>query len=203
MDSSQGLKPTQAADYLITAQLSTNSSTKRSNSLASTSDLVTANMDGVYKSLTVLGDKVISKLNELLAAEVPEGITSLNPEEHTAEATAQRIADGTTALFSIYAKQNPDKDGEELISSFMETIRGGIKDGYNEAMAALGDIGALDIDGVSSSIEKTMALVEEKLKAYEDTYRQNNGLSTKTAVTEAKSSSSSEVTISKLDETIA
>ena len=58
----------------------------------------------------------------------------------------------------------------------MKTIRGGIDSGYRDAAAVLGDIGAFEIDGVKSGIEETMRLVEEKLKAFEDNYRKQNGL---------------------------
>lgn len=145
-------------------------------------------MQDIYKSLTVLADNILSKLDEILKEDLPDGIASLKPEDHTPEATAQRIVDGTTALFAVYAKQNPEMEGEELIDSFMETIRGGIKQGYNEAAAILGDIGAFDIDGVQSGIEKTMLLVEEKLQAFESNLRKELGVSEEPDVVQAEES---------------
>ncbi len=139
-------------------------------------DKVDVSMKEVYKSLTVLAQNVLDKLQELIGDQIPGGITALKPEDHTSEKTAQRIVDGTTALFSVFAKQNSDLEGEELISKFMSTIRGGIETGYNEAAGILGDIGAFDIDGVKSGIDQTMKLVDEKLKAFEDNYRKQNGL---------------------------
>lgn len=133
-------------------------------------DFVDIGMKEVYKSLTVLGDKIIKKLDELLKAELPEGIASLDPEQHTPEATAQRIVDGATALFGIFSKQNSEIEGEELISKFMATIRKGISEGYEQAASILGDLGAFEIDGIKSGIEETMRLVEEKLKAFEESY---------------------------------
>lgn len=151
---------------------------ERSSAAGSPQDKVNVGMGEVYKSLTVLADKIIGKLDELLAEELPEGIRSLRPEDHTAEATSQRIVDGVTALMPIFARQNPGLEGEELISEFMTTIRGGISQGYNEAAAILGDLGAFEIDGVQSGIEETMSLVEEKLLAFETEYRKSNGLLT-------------------------
>ncbi len=161
-----------------------NTSSKTTSISLSTSstDRVEVGMDAIYKSLTVLADKVIAKLNELLKDKLPDGIASLKPEDHTSEATAARIADGSTALMAIYAKQHPELEGEELISSFMETIRGGIKQGYDEASSILGDIGAFNFDGVKSAIEKTMSLVEEKLIAFETEWRKQNGLTPDTQV---------------------
>jgi hypothetical protein len=208
MDSSKAVSTSSSSrsvELTITDQLKTNShhskSAHKSGSKAHSSgvDKVDVGMNEVYKSLTILADKVVAKLNELLKDDVPGGIASLNPEDHTPEATAQRIVDGSTALFSVYAKQHPGVQGEELISGFMETIRGGIKSGYNDAAAALGDIGAFDIDGVQSGIEETMSLVEEKLKAFEDDYRKKNGLTTDTTTEQPASSESGGTTATSQD----
>lgn len=153
-------------------------------------DSVSVGMKEVYKSLTVLADKVLAKLEEILKKDLPDGIASLKPEEHTPEATSQRIVDGTTALLAVYAKQHPELQGEELISSFMETIRGGIKTGYEDAMGILGSIGALDIGGVQAGIEETMKLVEEKLLAFEDQWRKDNGLTPKDGSTASQTPTS-------------
>lgn len=148
--------------------------------LGKKSDTVAVGMQDVYKSLTLLADKVLKELDEILKAEGLDGVASLKPQDHTPEATAQRIVDGVTALLPVYAQQHPELEGEELLQSFMETIRGGIKQGYNEAAAILGDIGAFDIDGVKQGIEETMRLVEEKLLAFENDYRRQHGLEIET-----------------------
>lgn len=139
-------------------------------------DRVNVNLKSVSKSLTILAEEVVRKLNELLITKLPEGIESLKPEEHTAEATANRIVSGSTAFLPVFAKQNPELQGEDLIAAFMDTIRGGIKQGYNQAVGILGDIGAFEIDGVESGIQETMRLVEEKLVAFETAYRRDNGI---------------------------
>ena len=149
-----------------------------SNEANSGNDTVDVSLKEVYKSLTVLAQQVLEKLQEILGDDLPGGIGALKPEDHTPEKTAQNIVDGSTAFFGIYAKQHPELQGEELLSAFMKTIRGGIETGYKQAEGILGDIGAFDIDGVKSGIDETKKLVEEKLKAFEDNYRKNNGLVT-------------------------
>jgi hypothetical protein len=153
------------------SQQSSTSIEEQAISSLRTNDSVDVGLGKVYESLTVLADKIISRLDELLANELPEGIRSLDPAQHTSEATAQRIVDGSTALFGVYAQQNPELGEEELIDGFMETIRGGIEQGYQQAASLLGELGAFTIDGVQEGIEETMRLVEEKLKAFEDDYR--------------------------------
>lgn len=176
----------------VTTQLESlqqNPSTKNSENLVQTllggasesssgNDVVDVSLKDIYKSLTVLAQQVLDKLQEILGDELPDGIASLKPEDHTPEKTAQNIVDGATALFGVFAKQNSNLQGEDLLDAFMKTIRGGIDTGYGQADKILGDIGAYDIDGVKSGIDETKKLVEEKLKAFEDNYRKQNGLVT-------------------------
>jgi len=145
-------------------------------SVKSAVDSVNINMKEVYKSLTVLGREVVRKLDEILGDQLPGGIASLKPEEHTPEATADRIVSGVTSLLGVYAKQNPELEGEELIASFMSTVRGGVEEGYAQAASILGDIGAFEIDGVESGIGRTMELVEEKLQAFEEQFLKENSI---------------------------
>jgi hypothetical protein len=134
-------------------------------------DRVNVHVKNASKGLAVLAKEVLKSLNEILKQDLPEGVYGLKPENHTPEATAQRIVDGTTALFSVFAKQNPNLEGEELIDKFMSTIRGGIEKGYNEAVGILEAIDAFQIDGVESGIQETMRLVDEKLLAFEESMK--------------------------------
>lgn len=134
-------------------------------------DAVTVDLSEVYKGLTVLGQKVVSKLDEILAESGAGPVSSLDPSEHTPEKTAERIVTGVTSLIEAYARQNPDLQDEELLDSFMVEVRKGIKQGYEEAVGILEAIGAFEIDGVKAGIEETMRLVEEKLLAFEENFR--------------------------------
>mgnify|MGYP001365119164 CR=1 FL=1 len=154
----------------------------RISNKAHSQDRVDIDMSQVYKGLSILGQEVIDKLNGVLKNELPGGIQSLKLEDHTPEKTSDFIVNGTTALFAIYAQQNPKLEGEELLDSFMKTIRSGIAEGYKDAMSILEGIGALKFDGVSEGIAKTMQLVDEKLLAFETMKREQ--LSAKRATTE-------------------
>ncbi|MCB0323639.1 MAG: DUF5610 domain-containing protein [Bdellovibrionales bacterium] len=169
-----------SVETVLTDQLkqTAGSGSKKASSLGipTQEDSSSVGMGQVYKSLTILADEIVAKLDELLRDELPEGIRSLAPEDHTPERTAERIVDGATALFGIFSKQNPNLEGEELITSFMTEIRSGIQLGYDQAASILGDLGAFEFDGVQAGIEETMRLVEEKLVAFENEYRKQNGL---------------------------
>lgn len=139
----------------------------KARGLAKGHDKVNVNPAQLNKGLTILADEVIKKLNEILSPQLPEGIQSLNVEDHTPEKTAERIFQGVTSLMATFARQNKDLEGEELIKEFMSTIRGGIQEGYGQAMGILGNIGALDFEGVESGIGETMSLLEQKLADFE------------------------------------
>ena len=139
-------------------------------------DKVDVGIDDLIKGLSISGQKIIDKLNEILKKDLPDGIASLKPEDTTPEATSDRIVKGATAFFDVFKKQNANLSDEEVLTKFMETIRGGIKTGYDDAFNTLEGLGAFKFDGVQDGVEKTKALIEEKLKSYEAAKRQELGL---------------------------
>ena len=141
----------------------------------------------LYKGLSVTGQKLIDKLNEILKGTLPDGLQSLKPEEVTSEATAENIVRGSTSFFAQYAKQNPNLSGEELLNSFMEQVRKGVQSGYDDAIQTLDGLGAFEFDGVKSGVEETKVLIETKLQSFEAAMRKQLGIDTET--TEAAASS--------------
>ena len=135
-----------------------------------------ANFEDLYKSLSVTAKKVVDKINELLKAKLPNGVQSLKPEDVTPDATAERIVQGATSYFDVFAKQNPNLEGVELLNKFLDTIKGGIESGYGDAVSTLEGLGAFEFDGVKSGVEKTKALIGEKLAAWEAFKRKELGI---------------------------
>lgn len=133
-------------------------------------------LGGQGKALSITIQKILDKLNELLRAKLPQGLQDLKPEDHTPEATASRIVDGIAGLFGIFAKSNPDLEGEELLSRFMTAARKGVETGYGDAYETLEGIGAFEVAGVKEGVERTRVLIDEKLNAFEDKMRKVLGI---------------------------
>jgi hypothetical protein len=130
----------------------------------------------VGSSLELTAQQILDKINESIKKDFPDYVGSTAPEDNTSEKISSNIVTGATALFGIYAAQNKNLQGEELISSFMSTIRAGVEKGYGQAKDILGEIGALKVSGVEDAISETMRLVEVGFKNFEDQYRKENGI---------------------------
>jgi len=139
-------------------------------------DKTNASFSDLYKSLSVTAKQIVDKINEALKAKLPNGVQSLSPKEVTPDATAERIVQGATSYFDVFAKQNPELRGVELLNKFLETIKGGIETGYGDAVSTLGGLGAFEFDGVKSGIERTKSLISEKLAAWEAFKRKELGI---------------------------
>lgn len=133
----------------------------------------------LYEALSLTAKEIVDKINEQLKASLPDGVQSLTPEQVTPDATAERIVNGSVAFFDIYAKQNKNLEGEELLNSFLGQVRKGIDQGYGEAFDILKGLGAFDIEGVQKGVETTRSLIDEKLAAFEAAKRKELGLEPK------------------------
>lgn len=114
-------------------------------------------------SQALLFRAAIDKINELLEpTQGPDALQNALGEDNSPEGTAGRILSLSTAFFDSYAAQSPDKDPETLIRDFVDVIRGGFEQGYQEAADILKGLGVLEGD-VASGIERTYALVQQGL----------------------------------------
>lgn len=123
------------------------------------------------RALSLTAKEIVSKINELLKLQLPEGVESLSAEETTPEATAKRIVDGVTGFYDVFAKQNPTLKDDELLDAFMSEIRGGVDQGYSDAYETLDGLGAFEFNGVREGVEKTRSLIDELLQKFEDEKR--------------------------------
>lgn len=117
--------------------------------------------------LALLLKSAISSINELLAPEFGdnaiEAATVANLD-NSPEATAGRIVALSTGFFEAFKQHHVGEAEADILKTFMETIRQGFEQGFNEARDILEGLGVLDGD-IASGIDQTYQLV---LKGYAD-----------------------------------
>ena len=113
--------------------------------------------------LALLYRSAIEHLNEQLAPELgPNAIQNAMGQDNSPEGTAGRMLSQTLAFFDGYARQHPNKDPEQLLRDFVDTVRGGFEKGYNEAASILEGLGVMgEGSHVAAEIGKTYALVHQ------------------------------------------
>lgn len=113
--------------------------------------------------LALLYRSAIEHLNEQLAPELgPNAIQNAMGQDNSPEGTAGRILSQTLAFFDGYARQHPNKDPEQLLHDFVDTIRGGFEKGYAEAAKILEGLGVMgEGSHVVQEIGKTYELVQQ------------------------------------------
>lgn len=117
--------------------------------------------------LALLLKSAISSINELLAPEFGDNAiaaAAAADQDNSPEATAGRIVALSTGFFEAFKQHHGGKEEAEILKTFMETIRQGFEQGFNEAREILEGLGVLDGE-IASGIDRTYQLV---LKGYAD-----------------------------------
>lgn len=143
---------------------------------------------------------LVAKINELIKARFPGGAEELSAEQARAEPTAERIFSGIVSLLPAFARQNPKLGGEELISKFMAEVRKGVELGFSQATKDLDDLGAFEFAGLKDLINETKKLLDDKLKAFENSGKKGGSAAESAGAAETLSFSYSlrvEATVSK------
>jgi hypothetical protein len=106
----------------------------------------------------------IDRINEILGPELGADAiqNAAANQDNSAEATAGRILSFATGFFDTYAAQRPGDDPEQVARDFVDLIRGGFEQGFNEARDILQGLGVLGGE-VESGIMKTFELVHKGL----------------------------------------
>lgn len=121
------------------------------------------------ESLSLILNTALDKINELLAPELGENSIQQAVDsglDVSPDATAQRIVSMSTAFFESFKAQHQGEEESAVLQNFMQTIGSGIQQGFDEGRSILEGLNVLEGD-VASDIDKTFALVQEKLSAFE------------------------------------
>lgn len=112
--------------------------------------------------LALLFKTAVEGINEVLGENAIQNAAS---QDNSAEATAGRIVDMSTAFYNQYLQQNKLEDNEESRGKFIDLISEGFEKGFKEAQDILQGLKVLEGD-VASGIDKTHELVLKGFAAF-------------------------------------
>jgi hypothetical protein len=116
--------------------------------------------------LALLYKSALTGINEALAPDFgPNAIENATGQDNSPEGTAGRIVSLSTAFFDAFKAQNKGMDDEAVLQKFMDTIQGGVDQGFKEARGILDGLQVLKGD-ISSNIDKTYELVRQGLQDF-------------------------------------
>lgn len=115
------------------------------------------------ESLALLYRTAIDSINEHLEPALgPGALQAAMEQDNSPDATAQRILSQSTGFYEAYAAQRPNDDPEEVLRDFVDIVRGGFEQGYNEAASILQGLGVMGEGSVvAEEIGKTFTLVQQ------------------------------------------
>ncbi|MYM37167.1 hypothetical protein GTP44_22955 [Duganella sp. FT50W] len=116
--------------------------------------------------MSVVLKTALTGINEALKDDFGDNaIQNAMSQDNTPEGTAGRIVSLSTGFFEAYKRQNPGQDEGELLTRFMETIKGGVDKGFKEARDILDGLKVLNGD-IASNIDQTYTLVQKGFESF-------------------------------------
>lgn len=113
--------------------------------------------------MALLYKSAMTGINEALAPEFgPDAIQNAAGQDHSPEGTAGRIVSMTTAFYDAFKQQHAGEDEATVLRKFVDTVQGGVEQGFKEARDILRGLRVLD-GGIAGNIDKTEELVRQGL----------------------------------------
>jgi hypothetical protein len=113
--------------------------------------------------LALLYKSALTGINEALAPDFgPDAVQKAAGQDNTPEGTAGRIVSLSTAFFDAFKAQHKGEDEGAVLQKFVDTIQGGVDQGFKEARGILGGMKVLQGD-IAGNIDKTESLVRQGL----------------------------------------
>lgn len=101
----------------------------------------------------------ITSINEALQAELGENaVQNAAAQDNSPQGTADRILALSTGFLDSYKKQHPDMEDSAALEKFIDTVKGGIEQGFKEARGILAGLDVMHGD-IAANIGKTYELV--------------------------------------------
>lgn len=122
---------------------------------------LTVSINSSNEPLSVVLKTALTGINEALKDDFGDNaIQNAMSQDNTPDGTAGRIVSLSTAFFEAYKQQHPGEDEGELLNKFMDTIKGGVEQGFKEAREVLQGLNVLNGD-IASNVDKTYELVQK------------------------------------------
>jgi len=121
--------------------------------------------------LALLLKSAITGINDLLKAQYGDNaIQAATSQDNTPSGTADRIVSLSTGFYEAFKQQHPGEDANDVLTKFMDTIRGGFEKGAQEAQDILSGMGVLSGD-IASNIDETLTQVRQGYDDFETAQR--------------------------------
>jgi len=121
--------------------------------------------------LALLLKSAITGINDLLKAQYGDNaIQAATSQDNTPSGTADRIVSLSTGFYEAFKQQHPGEDANDVLTKFMDTIRGGFEQGAKEAQDILSGMGVLSGD-IASNIDETLTQVRQGYDDFETAQR--------------------------------
>ena len=121
--------------------------------------------------LALLLKSAITGINDLLKSQYGDNaIQAAISQDNTPSGTADRIVSLSTGFYEAFKQQHPGEDANDVLTKFMDTIRGGFEQGAKEAQDILSGMGVLSGD-IASNIDETLTQVRQGYDDFETAQR--------------------------------
>ena len=150
---------------------STRVKTKATQNAAILQSSLDVSLQSKNQPLTLLLRSAINGINDLLKPQFGDNaIQAAASQDNTPSSTAGRIVSLSTGFYEAFKQQHLGEDAGEVLTKFMNTIRGGFEQGAKEAQDILTGMGVLSGD-IASNIDQTLALVNQGYADFETAQR--------------------------------
>lgn len=122
---------------------------------------LTVSLSSNNEPLALLYKSAITSINEALKAQFgDDAIEHAVSADNTPEGTAGRIVALSTAFYDAFKAQHKGEDEADVLKNFLDTLRGGVEQGFKEARGILDGLGVLG-GSIAGNIDKTYDLVQQ------------------------------------------
>jgi hypothetical protein len=122
---------------------------------------LTVSLNSSNAPLSLVLKTALTGINEALKGQYgDDAVENAVSQDNTPEGTASRIVALSTAFYDAYQQQHTGEDPNTVLQGFLDTIQGGVDQGFKEARGILDGLNVLKGD-IASNIDKTYDLVTQ------------------------------------------